>query len=58
MHRRDFLLKSAAAAAAAQTMSPLGLFAQAPAAPKPKKNVFKLKYAPHFGMFKARPARI
>ncbi len=53
MYRRDFLLKSAAAAAAAQTMAPLGLFAQAPAAPKPKKNAFKLKYAPHFGMFKA-----
>ena len=28
-------------------------FAQAPAPPKPKKNTFKLKYAPHFGMFKA-----
>ncbi len=57
MHRRDFLLKStvvAGAAYAGQGFSPGGTaFAQTPAAPKPKKNTFRLKYAPHFGMFKA-----
>ena len=58
MHRRDFLLKSAAVSTAAyvgQGFSPADTaFAQAPsAAPKPKKNTFKLKYGPHFGMFKA-----
>jgi hydroxypyruvate isomerase len=52
MHRRDFLLKSAAATAAAAYAGPA--FAQMPAGlSKPKKNTFKLKYAPHFGMFKA-----
>ena len=59
MHRRDFLLKSAATTAATAAyvgrgFSPAGAaFAQTPASPAPKKNTFKLKYAPHFGMFKA-----
>ena len=58
MHRRDFLLSSSVAGAAASlglgvsSVSPA--FAQVPtAATKPKKNTFKLKYGPHFGMFKA-----
>jgi hydroxypyruvate isomerase len=58
MHRRDFLLKSTGAAAAAYVgqgfSSASAVTAQTPAAaPKPKKNTFKLKYGPHFGMFKA-----
>jgi hydroxypyruvate isomerase len=59
MHRRDFLLKTAATTAATaayvgQGFSPAGAaFAQTSASPAPKKNTFKLKYAPHFGMFKA-----
>ena len=60
MHRRDFLLKSAAATAATAALVGQGFspadaaFAQTPApATKPKKNTFKLKYGPHFGMFKA-----
>ena len=58
MHRRDFLSRSTVAAAAAYLglgVSPASTaFAQAPAvANKPKKNTFKLKYGPHFGMFKA-----
>jgi hydroxypyruvate isomerase len=46
MHRRDFLLKSACAAA-------LPLCSGAATAPFafPPKHRFKLKYAPHFGMF-------
>lgn len=54
MHRREFLLKSAAAASISTLLSPADVVAQPAAArPKPQKHTFKLKYAPHFGMFKA-----
>jgi hydroxypyruvate isomerase len=58
MYRRDFLVKSSVAAAAAYVgqgfSSARAVLAQTPATrPKPMKNTFKLKYAPHFGMFKA-----
>ena len=52
MHRREFLARSTAAAAASLSAASAAA-AQAPAAQKPKKQSFKLKYAPHFGMFKA-----
>ncbi len=61
MHRRDFLQHSASAAVAGLVL-PGAAFAQAapPATPSagqsttaPQKHAFKLKYAPHFGMFKA-----
>lgn len=48
MNRRDFLVKTACAAALpALTHPALGAFDVA----QRKKNTFKLKYAPHFGMF-------
>jgi hydroxypyruvate isomerase len=47
MKRRDFVMTSLASAAAVAANAP-GLGAQPMAAPRP----FKLKYAPHFGMFK------
>ncbi len=54
MNRRSFMKKSAVASAAIAGNS---LIQQASAAPSPKsdpleKHDFKLKYAPHFGMFK------
>lgn len=48
MDRRDFLVKSAYAAAALPVLSSRALGAVASAA---QKHKFKLKYAPHFGMF-------
>lgn len=56
MQRRDFLVRSAAAAAGVAASSGIAFGAgivQAAAAPRPAKQAFKLKYAPHFGMFKA-----
>ncbi len=53
MYRREFLQKSAAAATAAAATGADTLGAQTSAASKPKKHAFKLKYAPHFGMFKS-----
>jgi hydroxypyruvate isomerase len=47
MNRRD-LLKSTLTAAVALRIGRARAFAQPPAAPRP----FRLKYAPHFGMFK------
>ena len=55
MRRREFLVKSSAAAAAAPLVVAAGAHAQpaqAGAAARPAKHTFKLKYAPHFGMFK------
>jgi hydroxypyruvate isomerase len=66
MKRRDFLQQTAAAASfltltgGAASRAEAGAQGQAPAAPKPPaagakpavKHSFKLKYAPHFGMFK------
>ena len=53
MERREFLLKSAAAASLPLVAGRDVLAAgQGPAA-APRKVAFKLKYAPHFGMFKA-----
>lgn len=49
MKRRDFLRNTAAVGALAAT--PLA-GAWAPSTPEPPRNAFKLKYAPHFGMFK------
>jgi hydroxypyruvate isomerase len=49
MQRRDFLHKTATAAALGLS---LPLPAAAGQAPAPRKHTFKLKYAPHFGMFK------
>lgn len=54
MERREFLQKTTAASAlglAAGFTAPAGA-GQTPSAP-PQKHTFKLKYAPHFGMFKA-----
>lgn len=48
MNRRDFLLKSAGAAVALPVLSSAALGAVARAA---GRHTFKLKYAPHFGMF-------
>lgn len=48
MNRRDFLVKSASAAAALPALAGSGLEAAARAL---GKHTFKLKYAPHFGMF-------
>ena len=54
MHRREFLRKSGTAAGAFGLALSGTLCAQAPSSPRPKpqKHTFKLKYAPHFGMFK------
>jgi hydroxypyruvate isomerase len=54
MHRREFLTKSAAlvsASALASTSIDAGV--RQAAAARPQQRNFKLKYAPHFGMFKA-----
>jgi hydroxypyruvate isomerase len=56
MHRRDFLQKTVAAAATLTVASPPAQGQTAPA-PRPAassgaKRTFKLKYAPHIGMFK------
>jgi len=48
LNRRNFLAMSIAASAAAGTVGS----AQAADKQQPKKNKFKLKYAPHFGMFR------
>ena len=48
MNRRDFLVKAACAAAAFPALSTPALAAVVGGAPK---HTFKLKYAPHFGMF-------
>jgi hydroxypyruvate isomerase len=56
MERRNFLVRSAAAAAGVAMSSEMALGAgltQAAPPPRPAKRTFKLKYAPHFGMFKA-----
>lgn len=55
MQRREFISRSAVAAAGVAALSGNALGAGLPqaAATKPKKHAFKLKYAPHFGMFKA-----
>jgi hydroxypyruvate isomerase len=50
MNRRSFLAAAGTIVSAPVLASPA--VAQ-PAAPKPQKHTFKLKYAPHFGMFKA-----
>ncbi len=48
MERRNFLKNSALAGMGMATVSGVSAFAEA----KAKKSDFKLKYAPHFGMFK------
>jgi hydroxypyruvate isomerase len=55
MQRREFISRSAVAAAGVAALSGNALGAGLPqaAATTPKKHAFKLKYAPHFGMFKA-----
>lgn len=55
MHRREFLVKSAAAAAGAAAAPGLasGAQGQTGTQARPAKQAFTLKYAPHFGMFKA-----
>lgn len=67
MTRRHFLQTATAAASAAAAVRPFDAFAQTAAKPapssaaqaaggprpRPEKHAFKLKYAPHFGMFKA-----
>jgi hydroxypyruvate isomerase len=50
MNRRTFV-KNTAAAAAATTLS-LGQTLKASPSPSPKAEAFKMKFAPHFGMFK------
>lgn len=50
MNRRNFLAAGLTAGAAAATFNTTQ--AQDNAAAKPKKHDFKLKYAPHFGMFR------
>jgi hydroxypyruvate isomerase len=54
MHRREFLRNSGSAAGAFGLALSGTLYAQAQSSPRPKpqKHTFKLKYAPHFGMFK------
>ncbi len=56
MERREFLVKSAAVASAPLLMGNDALAGQAPAA-APKKHAFKLKYAPHIGMFEAHAGK-
>jgi hydroxypyruvate isomerase len=53
MQRRLFLRATAAAAVAC--IAPIAASAESPAAPAPRPgpHKFKLKYAPHFGMFEA-----
>ena len=51
MNRRAFLTAAGTLVSAPVLASPA--FTQAAAPPKPTKQNFKLKYAPHFGMFKA-----
>jgi hydroxypyruvate isomerase len=64
MTRRNFLQTATAAASAVAALRPFDAVAQSAAKPpaqaaaagprpKPEKHQFKLKYAPHFGMFKA-----
>jgi hydroxypyruvate isomerase len=59
MHRRDFLQKTVASAAALATIASSRAQGQATPAARPAttsmsaKRSFKLKYAPHFGMFKS-----
>lgn len=50
MDRRDFLKTGAASTIAAAGASVT--YASSPTNPPPEKHKFKLKYAPHFGMFK------
>ncbi|MDB5261421.1 MAG: xylose isomerase, partial [Adhaeribacter sp.] len=59
MKRRDFVTKTLAAGSAALAMSTSVLgasaalpFVKGPVAPAAPKHKFKMKYAPHFGMFK------
>jgi hydroxypyruvate isomerase len=52
MRRREFLTTSAAAFTAS-VLAGAPLDARQAAGAKPRKQSFKLKYAPHFGMFKA-----
>lgn len=53
MQRREFLTRSAAVLSASSlAWRPLDASATQ-TRPKPQKHTFKLKYAPHFGMFKA-----
>ena len=49
MNRRDFVKQSLAAGSTVLATSTLGVVSQAAAS---GKHTFKLKYAPHFGMFK------
>ena len=53
MHRREFLLKAAATATMAALAPPSNVLAQGAGAARPQKRTFKLKYGPHFGMFKS-----
>src|SRR5262245_60835502 len=49
MDRREFLVKTAAASSLVGVSGSADMSAQAPSAPV--KRTFKLKYAPHIGMF-------
>ena len=52
MNRRTFLSTTAAATAAAAPTLATTMAATTPSAAKPAPKPFKLKYAPHFGMFR------
>jgi hydroxypyruvate isomerase len=51
MQRRTFITNSLVATGIAAAGIPAGAFAASDPAKKGKKNQFKLRYAPHFGMF-------
>jgi hydroxypyruvate isomerase len=54
MHRREFLTRTTAVvSASALAATPIDARARQAAAARPQRQTFKLKYAPHFGMFKA-----
>ena len=55
MKRRDFLLKTTAAASVLGVATPFNAAGQTKPAPKPQKHTFKLKYGPQQQIFRTIP---